>query len=156
MFLKCMPPTTPQPLFAHFSETIILLLYQLFNECSVPQTKNSMIVPASGASELPITHIWYSIHTSPCCTSFSSLSLKSHLCPTRCLQQGSLSLWGHSLLDWLFMKTTVNMLIWNTQSHCGLTQLLLFSFTILPCQCQLLEDSGKRLMQKHLLKTQQF
>lgn len=97
MFLKCMPPTTPQPLFAHFSETIILLLYQLFSECSVPQTKNSMIVPASGASELPITHIWYSIHTSPCCTSFSSLSqvpFVSHEVPPagQFVSVGSLSL----------------------------------------------------------------
>lgn len=84
--------------------------------------------------------------------------LKSHLCPTRCLQQGSLSLWGHSLLNWLFMKTTVNMLIWNTQSHCGLswTQLLLLSFTILPHQCPPLEDNEKALLQTHLLKTQQF
>lgn len=52
----------------------------------------------SVALEMSITHIWYSIHTSPCCTSFNSLSqvpfTVSHEVPPagQFLSVGSLSL----------------------------------------------------------------
>lgn len=104
---------------------------QQFIPCT--SNKNGVAVPVSEASELSITHIWYSIHTSPCCTSFNFLSQVPFTMSHKVSPAGQFLSVGSLSLGLAFMKTTVNMLIWTTQSHCGLTRSLLLSFIFLYC-----------------------
>lgn len=75
--------------------------------------------PILGPSVLSITHIWYSIHISLWCTSFNFLLQVPFTVPHKVPPTGQFLSMRSLSLGLAFLKTTVSMLIWNTQSHCG-------------------------------------